>query len=144
MTKEEAAELIESMADSLQSDATQFTLEVSMVGFQASNPGGVGFVAAPVGGAPGSTTIGMSASPNIDASQIQIVRKGADEKVAEQMKEAAEALQEVAKQLRSGHVDTKSSSKWLASLSQSVLPPVVVEVVKKALSLIPVDGVGGI
>ncbi len=97
MQRTEARDLLLVAAKSLRSDPPSFSFTVNMTGMKVSNTGGIGVLAAPSGGGPGSTTIGVQASGN--TGDIEVTLAAVDDNLHAQVAEAADVIGMIAAEL---------------------------------------------
>jgi len=121
MTSEEAIELLNQVIKSLRDNPSQFHFEISVTGFKASNTGGVGYQVSPVGGGPGSTTIGMMSSPS--SGDISIAQKRATDETEKQINDLVSSLEEFTSAVRENDAPKATS---ILQKVQNFLPIVAV------------------
>jgi outer membrane protein TolC len=132
MTPIEAAEVIEAMAASLKANPAQFQIEINVSGQVAMNTGGVGFLSNPVGGGPGSITIGNQV--NMGGAQIEIAQKRAGQAMDQQLNALVQTLQNIAAQLRAPTPDRTLIQRTMASLKNTWVPGVITSVAGNVLT----------
>lgn len=135
MTSIEAAEVIEAMIASFRDNPAQFTIEINMIGMQATNTGGIGFATTAIGGGPGSTTIGNQVTVGHNAN-IEFRAKQAFDQQGNAM---LQTLHAIATELRKPQPDRSAIQRLRDSMKNTWVPGVIVgvvgNVVTKALGL---------
>jgi hypothetical protein len=135
MESSAAAEIVESLIQSLKEEPGQFSIELKVVGQSVSvTGGGIGQVITANGGATGSTTIGNKVV--VDGSSVEISRGRANQAMTEQMQTLVGVLDKVAAQLRSGKPDKGIITSIMDSLGKTWVPPMVTAVINSAVALI--------
>ncbi len=87
----EAIELLRAIAGQLRSNPPSFHYEINIIGTRVSNAGGIGILAAPQGGGPGSTTIGYQSSA--DVGNVDVTQKAVDADLRRQIDGAADKIE---------------------------------------------------
>lgn len=129
MTTQDAALIIDGLAEALEERPNQFNLHVSVVGTQVVSTGGTGMRIEVTGGGSGPT-YGMVSTVNADvAGQI---RESTDEALAATMLQVAANLREAAAEAREAQPDTGKLQRLLDIVKQAA-PPVVTAVALAAL-----------
>ena len=132
MNPKEAADIAQTIADSLKSDPDQFSISVSVVGQQITSHGGVGLSITATGGEPGSRTIGQSIS--IDGGQMEILRGNADQAMKEQIAALARSIEGIAGELRHDAPDRSKIRQVLDSFTGTWVPGLIIGVLSNAVS----------
>jgi hypothetical protein len=81
MDKSTVISIIGEILESYRQNPAQNHFEINVTGFVANNSGGIGFSSSPMGGGPGSTTIGMQSS--MDRAQMSIAQSQVNESINE-------------------------------------------------------------
>jgi len=79
MDKSTAINIIEEILKSYREHPEQNHFEITISSYVANNSGGTGFLSSPIGGASGSTTIGMQSS--MDGAQLSIAQSRANDAI---------------------------------------------------------------
>jgi len=126
VTADEAADLIDAIADSIEANPSQFHFSLTVVGTRAtaSGPGSTGIVATAIGGEAGSSAIGFQSS--VSSGDVEIAAGTANAAATQEMREVVAILRELAVATANG---TGASRRGLlARLQQSaVVPAMVIE-----------------
>jgi hypothetical protein len=130
MNAEEAAQLITTIAESLDRDPAQFNFQIIVTGQSSVSHGGVGSISTATGGAPGSTAIGSVGSASVGDIQIQRAEAGAQEGIAE----VVALLRELADAVR-GSQEEKSFTLLEKLRSASVVPAMLLDTITAVLTL---------
>ncbi|MCH5548245.1 hypothetical protein L6227_02900 [Pseudomonas syringae pv. syringae] len=135
MNYKEAAGIVRSMADSIQSNPAQFKIEVSVVGQSIVSHGGIGLQVSAVGGGPGSTTIGNQVT--LGSTQVKFATQAADRAIGEQLTGLVKALNDVADQFESEKPDKGIIQSIIASLAGTWVPPVISAAITAVTGMTP-------
>lgn len=134
MKAEEAAQVIRTMADSVENDPNQFHIQVITAGVAGiSHGGGTGLASTAVGGQPGSVTVGTSGTAR-GGGNVQIQQ--GDRAAEASLDEAVQALRELAQLAESG---PSRDTLWerVQQLNQiATMPSLIVNASATALKLI--------
>jgi uncharacterized FlaG/YvyC family protein len=134
MKAEEAAKIIDSMSESLRTVPNQFQFEIHITGLNIDvKNGATGLISSPIGGGPGSTTIGTNISLN-DA-QVKVVQKRVTEAMKEEIQTLIDKMNELAKELRAEEPDKSKISKIYESLKDLLLVGIV-PIIKDVLAAV--------
>lgn len=131
MTPQEAAELIDAIANSLESHPDQFTISVSVIGTTITSTGeGTGLSVTATGGGPGSTTTGFHSQAAGGDVQIEKTIGGV---VDSELAGVISTLRELAHAVASGEGEPKT---LIERLNQyAALPASLGSVVSTCLNL---------
>jgi len=132
MDRTHAAQLVEAIRDSIIAEPNQFHIAVNITGQKIVSHGGTGLQITTTGGVAGSTTIGQKVS--VDGAQIEITRQKGTAAIQQQMQALANALDELAEQLKSQEPDKTIITRIYESLKQSWVPGVITSVVSCAVA----------
>jgi hypothetical protein len=133
MTADEAAKLIEAIADSLQKTPNQFSLSVTAVGMQAiGQHGGTGVSIVTTGGGSGSQTTGLRVSAS--SGDVEIAQAVADKAIGEKTRATVETLRDLAASVRSSQ-DPGRIRSILDRLKAEFTPMLVVETTTAVLEM---------
>jgi hypothetical protein len=131
----EAAEIIEAVAGSVKENPSQFHFELNITGTRATAiGGGTGLSVQAIGGGPGSKTIGFQSSMSSSSGDIEIARKTANAAIRKEMLALAEALDNLAAELRLATPNKKRITQILDSLKESWVPNTITSVVANIIS----------
>ena len=138
MNAKEAAEIIDSMIESIRTYPNQFQIEVNVTGQSISSVGGgIGAIISATGGEPGSTTIGQKISMN--GGQINIAQKAGIGAMNQQMRTLIDALSAISQELKSQNPDKAKISKIHQSLKNTWVPQLIISMLSlifaKAISM---------
>jgi hypothetical protein len=142
MRPEEAAELIDALRQSFQSNPSQFTFTVNVktIGTQSIvHGGGTGISVNVTGGAGGSRTTGYSSSASAGTTSVQIAQGAANAEIERQAQLIITALGELSSELRAKKPERSVIDRCLGSLATTFAPAVIVVAVKTALKLSGVE-----
>lgn len=124
----EAAQLIEAIARSIEQNPSQFHFTVNITGTKVTSTGsGVGLSVQATGGGPGSQTIGFQSS--VSGADIEIVQKAADAEISQQMSALVENLDNLVSELRSPIPNKNRIDSILNFLKQTWVPNVITSIV---------------
>ena len=133
MNTQEAANLIQSILDSMKANPAQFNFNVSVTTVGAmgiGGSGGAGIVGIAHGGG-----IGFQASASSPSSvQIQIAQQQANAEINAQASVALTALESIVQELRSQSISAAKRDGIVAQLKTTWLPNVIVTLVGAILS----------
>jgi len=132
MDRTHAAQLVEAIRDSIIAEPNQFHIADNITGQKIVSHGGTGLQITTTGGVAGSTTIGQKVS--VDGAQIEITRQKGTAAIQQQMQALANALDELAEQLKSQEPDKTIITRIYESLKQSWVPGVITSVVSCAVA----------
>lgn len=132
MTPAEAADIVDAIAESMQAEPHQFEISVSVIGQSVANTGGIGILAAPQGGGPGSTTIGNMVS--MDGATIQIAQRRAHAAMDEQTSALVAELRGMAAELRSPAPRSPKLKAALARLTGTWVPGIITSILGALLA----------
>jgi len=131
----EAAEIIEAIARSVKENPNQFHFELNITGTRATAiGGGTGLSVQAIGGGPGSKTIGFQST--ISSPDIEIAQKTANTATQREMLALAEALNNLASELRLTTPNKKRITEILDSLKQSWVPNMITSIVANIITKI--------
>lgn len=131
----EAAEIIEAIARSVKENPSQFHFELNITGTRATAiGGGTGLSVQAIGGGPGSKTIGFQST--ISSPDIEIAQKTANTATQKEMLALAEALNNLASELRLTTPNKKRITEILDSLKQSWVPNTITSIVANIITKI--------
>jgi len=122
-----AAQVIESIVDSLKRnpDQFQFNVKVSVTGMTAiSHNGGVGAIGIAQGGG-----TGIRATASMNDAQIQIAQRKADAAISEEYQSLLNSLSEIAQELKTELPDQSKVKRIYESLKGKWIPGVITSVV---------------
>jgi hypothetical protein len=124
----EAAQLVEAIAKSIEQNPGQFHFTVNVTGTRATSiGGGTGLSVQVTGGGPGSQTTGFQSS--ISGANIEMAQKAADAAISKQMSTLVETLNNLVAELRRPTLSKTRISSMLASLKQTWVPNVIASLV---------------
>jgi hypothetical protein len=133
MNTQDAADLIQSILDSMRSNPVQFNFQVSVTTVGAmgfGGPEGAGIVGIANGGG-----IGVQASAASPSNvQVQIAQQQASAEINAQAAAALRTLESIVAELRSQSLSTASKDGFLAQLRSTWLPNVIVTVIGAILT----------
>ena len=133
MNTQEAANLIQSILDSMKANPAQFNFNVSVTTVGAmgiGGPGGAGIVGIAHGGG-----IGFQASASAPSSmQIRIAQQQANAEINAQASVALGALESIVQELRNQSISAAKRDGFVAQLKSTWLPNVIVTLVGEILS----------
>ncbi len=113
MNKNEAATLVDALAESLRTNPRQFNVQVSVTGYRSTA----------VGGGTGSTIgtyVAGQLNVSVDSGQFEIVLNAANAGIEKAVLEAAEVLHEIALELRAGRPSRSRLKSHIARLKDLV------------------------
>lgn len=135
MNSQEAANLIQTILDSMRANPAQFNFNVSVKTVGAigvGGPGGPGIVGIAHGGG-----IGFQASASSPSNmQIQIAQQQANQQINEQARVALQILESILQELRAQSLSAEKRDGFLAQLRTTWLPNVIVSLVGTILSAV--------
>lgn len=123
MNRSEARDLLLVMAGSLRDDPPSFKVEVNLTGMRVSNSGGIGVLASPTGGGPGSTTIGVQASAN--AGDIDARVAAINDELRAQVTHAADVIAMIASEIERDKPDEGLIDRLVQQLPSQLVGAVV-------------------
>ena len=133
MEVNEATQLIEAIAKSIEQNPGQFHFTVNVTGTRGTAiGGGTGISVHTTGGGPGSQTTGFQST--INGTDIEIAQRAADATISKQMSELVETLNNLASELRRPMPNKTSISSMLASLKQTWVPNVIASLVANIIT----------
>ncbi|QNR43484.1 hypothetical protein [Pseudomonas syringae] len=137
MNYKEAAGIVRSMASSIESNPTQFNIQVTVnaVGQKVVSHGGIGMQVTAVGGAAGSTTIGNQV--RVGAADINFAKQAAGGAIDQQLTGLVKALNDVADQFDSEKPDKGVIRSIVDSLAGSWVPPIISAAITAVTGLTP-------
>lgn len=130
----QASLVLDSLAESINANPDQFSIQVNVIGQSVVTHGGIGMSVSVAGGGPGSVTVGNSV--RMDGGSIEIASGKANAAMVQQMSALAESLSQISQQLKSGNPDKGVIRSIIDSLQKSWVPTTitaVVSVVTKAV-----------
>ena len=135
MNQNEAASLLQAIADSISKNPGQFRFEVKTIGTSATAiGGGVGLSVTATGGGPGSHTIGYQSQ--VTGANIQIAQKeAADELIQREMALLVTQIQTIADELRKQSPNHDAIRKIYDSLKNTWVPGVIISVIGNVLTM---------
>jgi len=134
MNQTEAVSIIQAIIDSIKSDPSQFSFEISIIGTSATSiGGGTGLSVNAKGGAPGSHTIGFQSS--VTDANIKIAQKSADEKIRQEIAWLVDQLQTMIEELKSQSPSHDKLGKIHHSLINTWVPGVIISVIGNILTM---------
>jgi hypothetical protein len=128
----EAADIAQTIADSLKSDPHQFSISVRVIGQQITSHGGTGLSITATGGGPGSKTIGQSIS--MDGGRVEVLRGNAEQAMKDQIAALARSIEAIAIELRLDAPDKSKIKQVLDSLTGTWVPGLIIGVLSNAVS----------
>jgi hypothetical protein len=137
MTKAEAAEIIDTIRQSLEREPGQFHFAVNLnvTGFQSTSHGGIGTNVSVVGGGAGSKTIGLQSSASVDNMQIEIAKNKAVQVVNEQHLALINSLNEIAAEFRAPQPDQSKLTRLYESITKTWVPSVIGSVIGNLITM---------
>lgn len=133
MEVNEAAQLIEAIAKSIEQNPGQFHFTVNVTGTRATAiGGGTGLSVQVTGGGPGSQTTGFQSS--ISGGNIEIAQKAADAETSKQMSALVETLNNLVSELRQPAPNKTRIGSIVASLKQTWVPNVIASLVANIIT----------
>jgi hypothetical protein len=130
MTPREAAELIETIAESFRQQPTQVHYEVSITQFGGSGS----YTASPTINADTDTVIGFQAGGQIEVGgQVSIQPQQA---MGQYIDGLVETLRSMTAELRADQPDKGRLDKWVGMLRDKAAPPAIVALVKRLIEII--------
>lgn len=128
MEVNEAAQLIEAIAKSIEQNPGQFHFTVNVTGTRATSiGGGTGLSVQVTGGGPGSQTTGFQSS--ISGANIEMAQKAADATISKQMSALVETLNSLVSELRQPTPNKTRISSTLDSLKETWVPNVITSLI---------------
>ena len=131
MNAREAADIVRAMSASIQSNPTQFQINLNVTGQRVTSHGGTGVRITAVGGGPGSTTIGQKVS--LDGASIEISQARASEAMGQQFQALVDALDRIAQELESASPNRSTIERIYRSLAGTWVPGLVTSVLGNIL-----------
>ncbi|WP_167553773.1 hypothetical protein [Pseudomonas syringae] len=137
MNYKEAADIVRSMASSIESNPAQFNIQVTVnaVGQKIVSNGGIGMQVTAVGGASGSTTIGNQV--RVGTADINFAQQAAGGAIDQQLTGLVKALNDVADQFDSEKPDKGVIQSIIASLAGTWVPPVISAAITAVTGMTP-------
>jgi len=131
MNASQAAQLVETIAESLRGDPTQFYYDVNVtqIGTSITQRGpGTGLSVTVTGGGIGPT-IGYVSSVQGSDVKVEAIRRDFDAKIEHEVKHIIEILDEIASGLKSSSPDQGRLNRLLGQLKSTVLVPALQAIV---------------
>jgi hypothetical protein len=123
---------LDAAIESLKKEPNQFNLTVTTVGVMATaSNGGTGLSVQANGGGPGSTTVGLIASPS--GGNIQLTQATADDQLKREAEKAVQLLQEIRGLLTQKKIDKPTIKSKLEAFSQTYVAPVLKSIIEALL-----------
>jgi len=132
MEIKEAITILESLAQSLIDNPSQFHITVNVTGQKITSHGGTGLSITATGGGISSTTIGQVVSS--DGSQIEISQKRGQQAMNDQFNALLQTLTQIIDQLKEPSPDKGVISRLFESLKNTWVPGVIISVVGSVLT----------
>jgi hypothetical protein len=129
----EAAQLVEAIAKSIEQNPGQFHFTVSVTGTRATSiGGGTGLSVQVTGGGPGSQTTGFQSS--ISGANTEMAQKAAGAAISKQLSALVETLNNLVAELRRPTPSKTRISSMLASFKQTWVPNVITSLVANIIT----------
>ena len=128
----QAADIVQTISESLKSNPDQFHINITVTGQQITSHGGTGLKINATGGGPKSTTVGQIVS--MDGAQIEILRGKANQAMTEQVTALINSLDVISEELRSSSPDKSIIQHRIDSLRGTWVPGVISGVLSNILS----------
>lgn len=145
MEVNEAAQLIEAIAKSIEHNPSQFhfIVNANVTGTRATSiGGGTGLSVQVTGGGPGSQTTGFQSS--ISGANIEIAQKAADAEVSKQMSALVDTLKNLVSEMRQPAPNKTRIDSIVTSLKQTWVPNVIGSLVANIIARVVFGQSGGI
>ena len=128
----EAADIVQTISESLKSNPDQFHIKINVTGQQITSHGGTGLKITATGGGPKSTTVGQIVS--MGGAQIEILRDKADQAMTKQITALINSLDVISEELRSSSPDKSKIQHLIDPLKGTWVPGVIICVLSNILS----------
>ena len=127
-----AAQVVESIVESLKNNPNQFhfNVHVSATGMKAVSHGGIGAIGIAQGGG-----TGIHATVSMNDADVNIAQQKADAAINEQCQSLLNALSELAQELRAEKPDQSKVKRIYESLKNTWVPDVITSVVGNLITL---------
>lgn len=132
MNKNEAADIINAISNSLRNYTNQFSIDINITGFSAQNSGGTGYAANVQGGGPGSITTGFSA--NMSNTNISIQQGIAKQQFSSEINSFCDGLDKIVSDLRTSSPNKNSNINFFKSLTSKLIPHSVIAAITYVLN----------
>jgi len=133
MEVNEAAQLIEAIAKSIEQNPGQFHFTVNATGTRVTSiGGGTGLSVQVTGGGPGSQTTGFQSS--VSGANIEIAQKAIDAAISKQMSALVETLNNLVSELHRPTPSRTRISSMLDFLKQTWVPSVIASLVANIIT----------
>ncbi len=136
MEHQEAAAIINALAQCLRNDPNQFyQVSVSLTGtrIQASAPGATGMRVTATGGR-GGNVVGAEFRQQVGDIEIDFAHRQADEHIRQQIDAAADILSAISAELKERAPDRKKLGDRVRRLASLAMPSIVIEIVRVILT----------
>ena len=128
----QAADIVQTISESLKSNPDQFHINITVTGQQITSHGGTGLKIDATGGGPKSTTVGQIVS--MDGAQIEILRGKANQAMTEKITALINSLDVISEEFRSSSPDKSIIQHRIDSLRGTWVPGVISGVLSNILS----------
>ncbi len=128
----QAADIVQTISESLKSNPDQFHININVTGQQITSHGGTGLKITATGGGPKSTTVGQIVS--MGGAKIEILRGKAIQAMTEQINALINSLDEISEELRSSSPDKSKIQNLIDSLKGTWVPGVNIGVLSNIIS----------
>jgi hypothetical protein len=136
LEKQEAAQIIRQLAQSVRANPNQFniTINAKAVGQSVVSNGGIGMVVNATGGAPGSSVIGNKVS--VSSVDLEFANGAAVQGMEQQLHGLVGVLDEIAQNLESPKPDNGHIENLVDSISGKWVPAMIPAVIQAVTSLL--------
>ena len=132
MTVDEAAAVIEAMANSLRTNPNQFHVNLSIVGTRAtSHGGGIGLSVTATGGGPGSHTVGFQSSASMGSAEISLANGAMQAEIVA----IVSKLDEIVTELRKPKPDRSLLKRLASTVAEKGIGAVTAAAASKVVAL---------